>query len=616
VLRACRRIGVLAVCGVLISMGVSATPSDARAAVGSTIELTGHGYGHGRGLGQWGSYGLATEHGFTYDRILNHYYGNTTAGSYANAPIAVQLTAHDGQAVKVTSSQLFSVGDVPIGPNTAAWVQVFSDGRILLRTSYGCGSPDVWETWIPHGRFVSTVANPGGDRAAMLNVCTSGGTRPYRGELAALWGSGAQRTLNNVLVEDYLRGVVPRESPAGWGDAAGGRGMEALRAQSVAARSYALSETRSSWAKTCDTTSCQVYGGAASEDRRTDQAIATTAGQIRLDAAGRVVRTEFSSSTGGYTAGGQFPAVPDPGDTASPHHNWTTTLRTADIAASYGLGTLDDIQITRRNGAGADGGRVLELVLVGTAKTVTVTGGNFRSRFGLRSDWFSLPVTVFSGPSIAYSQPGGSAQYPFGNAGDGPLLCDWDGNGSDTPGVFRSGVFVLSRAVSGAGPYTAFSFGNAGDQPICGDWNGDGKDTVGVVRGGIVFLTDATDSGRLDSWFAFGNPGDLAVSGDWNGDGKDTVGLARSGWFFLRDSNAAQSSFVSQPFGNPGDRPLAGDWNGDRRDTVGVKRGDAFFLRNESGGFSTVIFGLPADRPLAADPDGDGADTVAIARGY
>ncbi|NBO84184.1 MAG: hypothetical protein EBV14_02360, partial [Actinobacteria bacterium] len=100
------------------------------------------------------------------------------------------------------------------------------------------------------------------------------------------------RTINAVNMEAYLRGVVPRESPAGWGDAVGGAGMNALRAQAVAARSYASTENRyPGLAHTCDTMDCQVYGGAglregvseqpySLEDPRTDLAIAETAGVV------------------------------------------------------------------------------------------------------------------------------------------------------------------------------------------------------------------------------------------------------------------------------------------------------------------------------------------------
>ncbi|NNE10868.1 MAG: SpoIID/LytB domain-containing protein, partial [Ilumatobacter sp.] len=75
--------------------------------------------------------------------------------------------------------------------------------------------------------------------------------------------SSGNRVVNEVDVENYLRGVLPKEVPPSWGDSGGGSGMHALRAQSVAARSYGLSQSRYGYASTCDTSSCQVYGGAA-----------------------------------------------------------------------------------------------------------------------------------------------------------------------------------------------------------------------------------------------------------------------------------------------------------------------------------------------------------------
>src|SRR5207244_3658755 len=125
---------------------------------------------------------------------------------------------------------------------------------------------------------------------------------------------------------------VPLESPASWGGLGGGAGMHALRAQAVAARSYAAAEARWPYAKTCDTASCQMYGGvtvqgsagvSSVEQAPTDAAVAQTAGEVRQFGNGQVARTEFSSSTGGWSAGGTFPAVPDEGDTRSPRHTWT-----------------------------------------------------------------------------------------------------------------------------------------------------------------------------------------------------------------------------------------------------------------------------------------------------
>lgn len=393
------RATLLAACmpfALLVSAGGIGTRAPvAQAAVGPTIELAGHGYGHGRGMGQWGAYGYATQQGHTYDQILQTYYGGTTLATQSDELLTVHLSAQSGSALKVTSGRDFSVGGVPVPANAAARIVARPDGFLELSTSDGCGGADQGATPLSSARITSSIAGPGDDLSAMLSICTPDGTRQYRGELSTLYVQGAQRTVNIVGVEDYLRGVVPRESPASWADAAGGRGVEALKAQAIAARSYALAESRATWADTCDTAACQVYAGAGAngarfEDPRSDAAVAGTAGQVLRTSSGATVRAEFSSSTGGHTAGGDFPAVADLGDSVSPFHDWTKSLPSDDVAAAFGVGTLLDFRITQRNGLGADGGRVLSVVLEGTSGTVTVTGSEIRSRLGLRSDWFTV----------------------------------------------------------------------------------------------------------------------------------------------------------------------------------------------------------------------------------
>jgi len=445
-------------------------------------------------------------------------------------------------------------------------------------------------------------------------------------------------------MEDYLRGVVPRESPAGWGDAAGGKGLEALKAQAVSARSYAYGENRASWARTCDTTSCQVYAGAGLnytplEDRRTDAAVAATALVVLRTASGAIARAEFSSSTGGYTAGGQFPAVPDDGDVASPYHNWTTSVPATTIASAFGVGTLTGIRVTERNGLGADGGRVTKVDISGTTKTVSTTGDRVRSALGLRSDWFSVttaapapgptpapapaprpaPVqpTVFTGSGNVVGASAGAV--PFGQAGDIPLACDWNGDGVDTLGVFRAGVFFLTNTPGSGTAETVFAFGQRGDQPVCGDWDGNGTETVGLFRSGTVFLRNSNDTGIAHGFFPFGDRGDTLVAGNWDGDAYDTVGVWRRGVFYLANSNLRPVANAVVPYGAATDVPTVGDWDGNGTDTVGIYRRDTFYVRNSNtvGAADSVLgFGAAGDRPLPGRWRAGGGDVIGVARGY
>lgn len=384
-----RLVAALAATGTALALP-GLLPTAAHAADASDVVLVGHGWGHGRGAGQYGAYGYVVDFGWPYTKVLDHYYGGTRMATMGNPTIGVRLltTASD---TWLTSAKDFTIGGYRVSAGSGArilWDTTRNAWR--LQTKYdGCtGSTVAWET-----NAKSTTASlvaPGTTLADTLVVCGNG--RGYLGTFSWVRDGSSTRLVNNVPMESYLRGVVPSESPASWGDARNGWGIEALKVQAVAARSYAWAEHRYSYAKTCDTTSCQVYGGLTYKgvsvaDPRTDKAIRATAGQVRVNSSGVVQLTEFSSSTGGYTAGGTFPAIRDDGDRHSPNHTWTVRVPGASIASSYGVGTFKQLAVVSSNGLGG-GGRVLSLDVVGTSRTVRTTGTDFAARFGLKSSWF------------------------------------------------------------------------------------------------------------------------------------------------------------------------------------------------------------------------------------
>lgn len=369
-------------------------PAGPRAAAypGTHVEFEGRGWGHGRGLGQYGALGYAEMLGWGYQQILDHFYGGTSSGTvdfemstrlmrWNNTPALIFNV--EGEARKVTR----------IGPN------LFSVHRAPT-----CRPANAQNWWVHLGDQpgpVEFAKPPTDDPGGMLQLCEPDFRRWYRGNMRVVEIGGVQAVVNVVNVEGYLRGVVPREMPASWAERGEGRGMEAVKSQTVGARSYAASEDR--WpdlAKSCDTTACQVYGGKGIdpggvfldlEDPRTTQAIQDTAGQVRMN--GGPARTEFSSSTGGYTAGGTFPPVPDAGDSIgiNPNHYWRVAIPVSSIEAAWPtIGTLISIHVTKRNGLGDWGGRALEVRIEGTSGVVTTTGGTFRSKLGLKSDWFRV----------------------------------------------------------------------------------------------------------------------------------------------------------------------------------------------------------------------------------
>lgn len=372
----------------------------------TSLTLTGHGSGHGRGMGQWGAYGYALQ-GWTYQQILAHFYGNATLSSVpaagAKALISVRLFGQDGKDLTVTSGAIFVAGGVRFAPGTSARIHLQADGSMLLyRLAGACTGTVTALGRSASGLIQTTSAAPGDDLTRMLTVCGTD-RRTYRGMLTMVGDRGAARTVNTVYLHDYLVGVVPRESYASWGDGGAGKGANALRAQAVAARTYALAEHRYSYADTCDDTHCQMYSGAGLngtliEDRRTNDAVTVTDGQALL-VAGKFAYAEFGTSSGGYTAGGQFPAVPDAGDAVAgnPYHNWTRTANPSSLGPAHGVGTLTGIQVLTRDGRGADGGRVLTVRLTGTGGTATVTGDDVRRALSLPSNWFVVHSATSTG---------------------------------------------------------------------------------------------------------------------------------------------------------------------------------------------------------------------------
>ncbi|NLV80205.1 MAG: SpoIID/LytB domain-containing protein [Rhodococcus sp.] len=347
------------------------------------ITFTGFGHGHGRGMGQWGAYGYAQQ-GWTAERIVAHYYGGTTLGTVDNSMIAVRLTDHDDEGLDVYSETGLVVAGRRTEPGQAAHLTPVPGGGANVVVTAGCSGDVVWQgaTDLP---WVDPV-DLGEDRPAEEHLRMCAGDTPYRGALGVVLDGDAARTVNRLPVEDYLRSVVPAESLPGWADSGG---AEALRAQAIAARSYALAEKRSELWQTCDTVSCQVYGGSSVEDPRTDDAVRTTRGVVLMKD-GQIIRSEFSASTGGYSAGGTFPAVEDLGDAAAPNQQWAKTITAGEIGSAFGVGELQSFDVLARNNLGADGGRVTQVRVVGSDRTIETTGAEARAKLGLRSDWFTV----------------------------------------------------------------------------------------------------------------------------------------------------------------------------------------------------------------------------------
>lgn len=445
---------------------VSAAPGNPADAVAVVIE--GQGNGHGRGLSQFGSLGWSVSFGRDWTWILDHYYGGTVAGTAPGGlRITVALGAFDGlqTAVVAQNANATWVGGTPGSFGSLVAREVATTGTTATYKVWGHASrlcpnaADSLSSWQYLGQ-VNAGFNavgpqfgvPGGDDPAtpassLLGICdASGFVRHYRGTVYATNRSdGANRTINDIEIESYLRGVVPRESPASWADRGNGAGINALRAQAVAARSYALAQggsfsgRRYPHAKTCDTDSCQVYGGAATrtsataaavvlEDARTNRAIDETRNVIRVRPATPAVpvSTEFSSSNGDRTAGINFAPVDDDGDKVdyNPWSRWTRVLSAPGLAARYGLAKITRVEMvpdTSISGGafGVTPAWAVSVRLYNGTQSVTVKASDLRTAYGFPSssitarlvtrDHASTDDFVFIGDSVGASIAGNDA---------------------------------------------------------------------------------------------------------------------------------------------------------------------------------------------------------------
>lgn len=216
------------------------------------------------------------------------------------------------------------------------------------------------------------------------------GDRWYRGKTRLVREGGSIRAINHVDLEEYLYSVVGGEMVASWP-------LEALKAQAVAARSYALHKRSLAANRLFDldgTTTSQVYKGLASEASSTHQAVGSTAGQV-MTYNGGVILAVFHSSSGGHTENVEdvwskplpyLRGVVDY-DQQSPVFQWTKTISASELGRLAGnIGTVKSVTAERLTPRG----RVVSLKLVGDRGTKSLTGKEFRQLLQLRSSLFTI----------------------------------------------------------------------------------------------------------------------------------------------------------------------------------------------------------------------------------
>jgi SpoIID/LytB domain protein len=641
---------------VLSASLVVATPlalagADASAAVptSTTVTLVGHGYGHGIGMGQWGSlgYALGDDAGagnYTYGAILTHFYGGTTLETLGTAPapasinggdVIVAMTEDNGDDLIATAAS----GTLAVaGVTTAATAVLFhlvGPGSLYdVYVSGGCAGQGGWQltgTAITEPTAAATNAGP-------VELCQSGPSIEMHGSLSAVaTSSGQARTVNTLPLEQYVADVAPSESPSTWGTLGGAGpqgqnwGFQQSEAQTVAARSYVEANPLGygGYADTCDQ-ACQSYPGMKYETALSVLAAADTASQVMVtNGTSTVATTEYSSSSGGYSSGAQFPAVVDAGDAVcisgsvcNPNHNWTVTLTDAAIEAAYPvLGTFSSLDVTGRNGDGDLGGRVNELTLTGTGGSVTVTGSAFAAAFNLKSNWFALAGQPSGGTGGYWLDSSNGGVFSFGGA-------TFQGSAGNL--VLNKPIVGMASTPDGGGYWLVasdggvFSFGDANFYGSTGNLVLN-KPIVGMAStpdGGGYWLV-ASDGGVFSFGDAnfYGSTGNLVLN-------KPIVGMvptADGHGYWLVASDGGIFSFGDTSFyGSLGATPPASP-------VVGMApsaRGDGYWMLEANGtvqGFGNALVAAPAaDSPAISSatspmtsiaPTADGLGYVVVDRG-
>ncbi|MFZ5351409.1 MAG: SpoIID/LytB domain-containing protein [Bacillota bacterium] len=224
------------------------------------------------------------------------------------------------------------------------------------------------------------------------------GVSKYRGSIYfARLADSDINVYNELTLDEYLYGVVPKEMPASWH-------VEALKAQAVAARCYAVNSINrhsSHGFDLCNTQHCQVYMGYSGENVNTNKAVDETKGKVVVYN-GKIITAYFSSTSGGRTENSEnywSAAVPylravDDSYEVSPHSNWEKPLNKDEIKAKLAAKNvdigdiLDIIPLSY-----SENGRVLSLKIIGTKGEKTYEKEGIRTVLGysdLKSTWFTV----------------------------------------------------------------------------------------------------------------------------------------------------------------------------------------------------------------------------------
>lgn len=552
--------------------------------------FSGRGYGHGVGMSQYGAKGYAKQ-GWTYDRILQKYYTGITLSSLTtgNKTIRVLLADSVGTATFSLGASYSVINEATGGTITSA-----VSGNSIRVTRLSTGTFQVAKT---SGTTTTVIGNYTGPIRLDPGTYGTGplanfGGKRYYGKFKVMASGTGMKVVNVLSLEVYLRGIS--EMPSSWPS-------EALKAQSVAARTYAYARLGASgdFDVYADVRS-QAYEGYEKEADPTygkywTGAVAATAGKVATYSGSPISALYFSSS-GGKTENSEnvfstaYPYLRGVSDADSNSDSvydttgWSCSIARSGLESAIGVSGIKSIRVS----ATGFSPRAKTLDIIKNDNSVVkMKGSDFRSKltakgYGIKSTWFT---------SISCPQP--------------PV------------------VPVKAKR---------------------GDMNGDGKadlmtfyDYGNATTRNFDFLSKGTSFGPVSAWYSgpqnFNAARAKYVYGDFNADGKEDImafydygnALTRA-WLFKSNGSSVTPSVVwsSDVGGFDMNRAtfLAGDFNGDKYDEVlafydyGNSTVGAFLFSGTGSSLSTrevwhsTSWDMFRTSPVVADPDGSGKDKV------
>lgn len=390
---------VATVAGSLLAGPAPAGAESARLSPTGSVVVTLRGNGHGHGMSQYGAQGAARR-GLNFVKILQFYYPGTSSASIKPSAIRVKVSGYGKTLTVAPYSKLRATGWSGVLPTAGVKRYRIAPSRkgLVLQVLHSA-SGSSWRTIRSGLRSGAGFLRSGS--ATVRVYKTNGSSTRYHGVVKLIAGTRGTYVVNRVSLDDYTAGVVAREIPVGWHP-------QAVNAQAVAARTYgryAVEERRKNY-DICDTTQCQVYGGAKQYSRSGHRLTAeyqpaarATSNRV-LRYRGKTIFAQFSASNGGWIADGGKPylrAKRDPYDSAAPgnpYKNYTRRVSVRSLASQYGFGRLTGLAIVKRDGTGSWGGRVESVVLTGTAgrssKRVSISGLDLQWAMGAGTTLFTV----------------------------------------------------------------------------------------------------------------------------------------------------------------------------------------------------------------------------------